>query len=134
VTIFRRVVNHKEQRYETVGDWWCARPDMLMLTVSKMKDPRYQLLVGWHEQLEAELCLHAGISEEDVTAFDVAYEESRRLKLDRAPCGCKHRDEPGDDPHAPYREQHKTAMACEKILAKSLHVDWEKYADALEKL
>src|SRR5215472_14764900 len=68
--ILRRTIPHKEQLYDTVGDWWCSKPDILHITVSRMSNTDYEWLVGIHEQIEAELCIKAGVEGEDVTAFD----------------------------------------------------------------
>jgi len=37
--------------------------------------------------------------------------------------------EPGDDPRAPYYDQHKNATALEKVLASILLVDWGDYTE-----
>ncbi len=119
-----RVIPHKQHRYETVGDWQDTA-DGLMVTVSAMSDWRYEVLVGIHETVEAMLCKQRGIKEEDVTAFDVAY-EARRPKGDES--------EPGDDPAAPYHREHVFATKIEKMFAEELGVDWEKYNAEVEAL
>jgi hypothetical protein len=132
--IFHRVIPHKEQRYAgTVGDWWYGRVDGdLYVTTSELGDRRYTDLVLLHEQIEAQICYRLGIAGEDVTAWDMAYEESRRLGLERAPCGCRHDDESGYDRHAPYNQAHLTATACERLVAQTLGVDWDEYGKAIE--
>lgn len=144
-----RVIPHKEQRYATCGDWWWGdtvrwsegialhnyRVDdvVLHLRVSKMSDRRYEWLVGIHELIEVGLCTFAKIKPAIVDRFDTRYEASRE-KRKHAPCGCKHYDEPGDDPHAPYHRQHSIASVCERALAVFLGVNWGEYDREVESL
>ncbi len=119
------VIPHNEHRYDTVGDWIFDHNGDLDIWVSKMI-PVYEYLVFIHEQVEAFACREAGIAEEDCAAFDMAYEECRRLKLP-APCGCTLHEEPGLDLHAPYSKQHYAATQAEFAMAMVLGVDWEEY-------
>jgi hypothetical protein len=69
----------------------------LHITISKMSDQRYELLIGMREAIEAHLAILAGVSPEAVDKFDKAYEAHRKRGDD-----C----EPGDDPKAPHYRQH----------------------------
>ena len=126
-----KVIPHSRQRYQTCGDyfekrgWWCFR-------VSKMKDKRYAVLVFLHEIIEFCLCRLAGIPMKAIDEFDITYENSR--KTGHTWCGCKHYEEPGDDPHAPYHAQHMIAGECERTIADALDVDWDKYEAAVQSL
>src|ERR1700744_3446700 len=111
------VIPHKDQRYETVGDWLYIG-NSLHIYVSDMANNNYHMLVAFHEFIEATLCTMAGISEEEVTAFDKAFEEKRERG---------NTDEPGDDRRAPYYNQHQFATQIEKILSVKLGVNWEEY-------
>jgi hypothetical protein len=110
-------INHSKQRYPTVGDWQ-VKPDGLHITVSKMSDSRYEVLIGVHEAIEAYLAIRAGISPSAVDRFDKGY-EARRKPGDLS--------EPGDDPRAPYHHQHQVATSIERRLAAQLDVDWSAY-------
>jgi ASC-1-like (ASCH) protein len=112
-----RVIPHRGQRYETVGDWVFSG-DRLNIFVSDMRNDDYHQLVAIHEYVEAILCRKAGITEESVTAFDVEFEKNRSEG---------NTDEPGNDPSAPYYTQHRVATEVEKFLASYLRVDWEAY-------
>jgi hypothetical protein len=121
---------HHLQRYDTCGDWnYSDSKDGETLrfdvSVSEMPDWRYEALVGVHELVEALLCKHRGISDADVTAFDVAYEAKRPEGDD---------SEPGDDPAAPYHREHQFATQVEKLLAAELGVDWQAYEAAINAL
>jgi hypothetical protein len=115
-----RFIAHVCQRYPTVGDWFW-RYTTLHIRVSDMNDDKYNMLVAVHEYVEALLCLKAEVDEKAVDAFDIKFEQDRAKGLHGPD------DEPGDDPSAPYYEQHQTATRVEKFLAKELGVDWEKY-------
>lgn len=108
------LVPQKEQRYETLGDWtWSgSRLDIRLSREFAQQDPRYAILLLTHELVEALLCRSAGISSQQVDAFDMAF---------------KGDGEPGDDPSAPYYQQHRWAEAAEHALAGELGVEWRRY-------
>lgn len=62
-------------------------------------------LIALHELIEARLCVKAGVMQEMVDAFDAAFTGD---------------GEPGDDPGAPYRAQHRHAMLIEHLMAMFL--------------
>jgi len=142
-----KVIPHKKQRYDTVGDYF--RGKMVVgrvhipfwdFRVSRMKDRRYPVLVFLHEMIEFMLCRLAGIKMRDIDRWDIIYERNRPTEDDpewacAPPCGCqKFYEEPGDDPHAPYHEQHRCATLCERLIAASLGVKWDEYNHAVESL
>src|ERR1039458_6453251 len=100
-----QVIPHRKQRYPTVGDYWFARR-VLNFRVSKMSNAYYPVLVFLHEMIEFFMCRLAGVKMRAIEKFDREYEKARG-KQPKTPCGCKWREEPGDDPHAPYYLQHQ---------------------------
>lgn len=110
-------IPHDQQRYETPGDWQFAEDGTLLVRVSHTTND-FDFLVGLHEAIEAWLCRKQGITDEDVTAFDVAYEAAR-------PDG--NVAEPGFDRDCPYRRQHRFASAIERKVAVELGIDWIDY-------
>lgn len=118
------VIPHKAQRYDTLGDW-IVKNNELLIRVSDVDNFFYSLIIALHEVLEAVLCIRDGIKQEEVDMFDIMYEKTRGNGV--APCGCKHKDEPGDDSHAPYRIQHKKATELEKKLCRLLGIKWQIY-------
>jgi len=118
-------IPHEEQRYPTVGDW-VVNGDNLYISVSKMSDPRYELLVAVHELVEVLLCKERGIPQELVDKFDMEYEASRS-EWDTT-------SEPGDAAGAPYKKEHFFATTVERLLAAELGVDWEKYEAEVQAL
>lgn len=116
-------VPHRKQRYETVGDWMPGKP--AEIRVSKMKDQRYVFLVALHEMIEYELCKMNGISDREVVAFDVNFEAERRRDLHPLEA------EPGNDPRAPYRNEHDFATMIEMMVAQKLGVKWSAYEKSI---
>jgi hypothetical protein len=124
-------IPHGDQRYPTWADWeMLEASNRLMVAVSQVGDWRYEYLAAIHELLEATVCRHMGITQGDVDAFDVDYENRRMAGKIRAACGCKITDDPGSDVHAPYRQAHKYAESVEYGLARLLNVDAKEYDDA----
>ena len=123
-----KVIPHKMQRYETVGDWGFLPDGSLEILVSKMSDWRYEMLVAVHELVEVLLCKVAGVTQESVDAFDIAFEMQREksLTLDTR--------EPGDEPDAPYHVQHCLATGVERIVAAFMGVKWSVYETEINSL
>ncbi len=119
-------IPHDKQRYPTVGDYWQESDGVDHVRVSELQDWRYQALVAVHELVEMILAKHRGISEEAISAFDVAFEHDRELG--------KVLGEPGDDPRAPYRREHFFATNVERLLAAELEVDWGAYETLVDGL
>lgn len=126
-----QIIKHRDQRYPTVGDYFMRR-GATHFRVSRMKDRRYPVLVFLHEIVEFFICRLTGIKMKDIDRFDIEYEKSRGKK--RAPCGCIHEEEPGDDVHAPYNKAHDTATQCERIIATALGVQWNDYDKTVNSL
>lgn len=110
-------IPHAAQRYPTVGDWVFDADGTLHITVSQMDDDA-EFLVGIHEAIEAHLCHKRGVKQEDVDAFDKAFEARREDGNE---------DEPGDHPNAPYHREHFFATTVERLLAAELGVNWHNY-------
>lgn len=123
-----RVIHHKAQRYETVGDYWEGKHGEMHFRVSKMSKLVFSMLVLIHELIEWILCKTRKISNKSIDAFDKKFEEERKAG--------KHGqfDEPGDDPRAPYHREHQFATKIEKLLAQELGVDWKEYEREVQSL
>lgn len=78
-----------------------------------------------HELCEVVMCKHNGITQQQVDKFDLEFEAHRHPD---------NKDEPGDDPKAPYIHEHCIATGIERILAAELGVDWKSYEEELEAL
>ena len=92
-------------RYETVGDWFYRKNgDLVIRTTLALSTPE-GFLIALHELAEAFLCSRRGITAEAVDAFDMAFTG---------------KGEPGDDPDAPYRHEHRFASLLEGLLAHEI--------------
>lgn len=120
-----QIIPHEAQRYKTPGDWTFDEKGDLTIKISKLSDERFEALIAVHELIEVLLCKQAGITQAEVDAYDMDFEENRK-EGDLS--------EPGDKPSAPYFKQHGIASGVERMLAAELGVDWEKYASEVEKL
>lgn len=137
------IVAHRNQRYPTVGDYY-QRKGVWWFKVSRMKDKRYVWLVFLHEVIEWSLCRLRGVKQREIDRFDKRYESARAgvifgneegfIPMGHAPCGCRIKDEPGDDIHAPYHDAHAVASECERLIAKALDIDWVRYDETVSKL
>lgn len=117
-----KTIPHGAQRYETVGDWrFTPNERGLNVKVSAMGDWRSEFAVAVHEAVEALLCREHGVSDEMVTEFDLGFERERALG-DHGP-----EDEPGDDPRAPYREEHAAATEVERTVCEALGLGWAEH-------
>jgi hypothetical protein len=121
-------IPHEQHRYPMVGDYWDESDGTLQVRVSEMGDPRYEFLVAFHELIEKELCRQRGISEPEVTRFDMQFEAEREQGLHGLT------DEAGDAPDAPYRREHVFATNLERMLAHEMGVDWSTYEGCLDAL
>jgi hypothetical protein len=119
------VISHKDQRYETVGDWKFDKKGNLHIWVSDMKNDDFNNLVAIHEFTEALLCKKRGIDERKITDFDMKYEALRK-EGDNS--------EPGDSLEAPYQNEHLFATGIEKLLCSALNVKWFDYDKAVNDL
>jgi hypothetical protein len=120
-----QAIPHKEQFYNTVGDWRWDKEGTLQIRVSKMSDWRYEACVIIHELVEAALCKYSGVGQKQVDRFDIAFEKNRKEGDE---------SEPGDSPEAPYRTQHCIATGVEKIVAAFLGVVWKSYESEINAL
>jgi hypothetical protein len=120
MNIHIQTIPHNQQKYPTVGDYF-ETPDSQEIRVSEMGDWRYEFLVALHEMIELALVTEQGIKIEDIETFDKKFEKEREAGLHAED------EEPGDDPGAPYHEQHVFAECLERMAALKLKVDWNHY-------
>ena len=120
-----KTISHKEQRYNTAGDYWEDEEGVIQFRISSFPDHRYEQLVLIHELVEYFLLALAKVAIAEVDLFDLKFEENRKPG-DIA--------EPGDDPDAPYFHQHQAASIVERVFAGILKVDWTQYDKAVLEL
>lgn len=111
-------IPHAQQRYPTVGDYTTSEDGTWEIRVSAMSDWRREFLVALHEMIECAWAKAHNVSEAQIDAFDMAYEDAR-------PKGDV--SEPGDDPRCPVFNGHQFATGVEKLMAAHLGVNWDEY-------
>jgi hypothetical protein len=100
-------------RYSTCGDWQWLEDGTLRIEVPDFRGNKDSaFLVAIHELVEAWLCNRDGITEAEVSAWDINNPEL---------------EEPGDSKNAPYHRQHAKAMAIEKKLCQAMTIDWREH-------
>lgn len=118
-------VPHKQQRYDTCGDWMtdAATGDITIRVSEELTagdlGRYYFTLVGIHELVEAVMCVNHFIPEDEVTEWDVEH--------DFLP-------EPGAHPEAPYHDEHVAAEVVERLFAVLLGIEWNEYGKAVQAL
>ena len=118
------LILHGEQRYETAGDWQIDADGAICIKVSDTGYRMDALLVGIHEAVEAILCDAHNVLESDVDAFDIEFCKTHDLE----------KEEPGEDPKAPYRREHAAADVVERIVALQADENWGEYSDRIDAL
>lgn len=106
-----KTIQHREQRYETLGDYW-TEGGCIQFRISSLGNSDYEFLIALHEMVEKQLARKMGISEQTIDAWDLAHEDA---------------EEPGELEGCPYREAHMIAEGIERAVAAKLGVDWKHY-------
>jgi hypothetical protein len=116
-----KIIPESEMRAEVNGaDWFFDDKGDLQVRVSPMSDWRYEILLQFHEAIEAVICHKNGVKQADVDTFDLEYDKTHTFD-----------DDAGDDPKAPYRLEHNYATAIERVMACALGVEWGPYEKEL---
>jgi hypothetical protein len=123
-----KVIPHKEQRYETFGDYWWDESGVLQARISDIGDDDMHFAGFLHEVFEAYSTNKKGVKEPDIMAFDEMFNKETDEGLHKID------DEPGEDPRAPYKEDHLFANVLEKLAGIFLKVDEQEYQRRVTKL
>ena len=109
------IPQHK-MRYHSVGDYFENPDGSWTIQVSDLGDWRSEVAVALHELTEVCICIHKGIPEPDILAFDIDFEDNP-LSV----------GEPGDDPRAPYYPEHQFSDAIERLFVPMLGLTWYQH-------
>ena len=121
-------IGHQLQRYDTCGDYWNDPDGTEQIRVSNLPDPKMEKLISIHEMIEKFLVECKGIDIKTIDDFDINFERERALGLHDADEEC------GFDPSAPYFKEHAIATKIERMLAREVGVDWNKYSNEVNNL
>ena len=121
--IIIETIDHKDQKYDTIGDYWTDPDGTWQIRVSKMGNWKYEMAVALHELWEKSLCYDRHIGEEFITQFDIEFEkdEARKAKY----------IEPGNDPDCPYKAEHEIAESVARMMCTHLGIDYELYNNCM---
>jgi hypothetical protein len=106
-------IPQEQQRYDTCGDYQIADGELL-IRITKVEPEVYSHAILVHELVEVLLCRQAGITPEDVDAFDI-----HGIGSDLA--------EPGNDVRAPYHRQHLWSDVAERLFIAAAGLSWSEY-------
>lgn len=123
-----KTIDHSLQKYETVGNYWYDDDEILQIRVSNMNSRRFETLVAIHELIEQFITECNGISEEEITNFDIAFESARKLGLRTET------EEPGFAETAPYRLAHSFSTGVELAICGMTGINWSEYDNAVNSL
>ena len=112
-----RTIKHKNQRYETLGDYFYDEFDTLYIKVSDTGNQYYNRIIVIHELIEELLTRYKGIKEEKILEWDNNHLDS---------------DDPGSLKDAPYNKEHLFALQIEKDICYYLGLDWDIYEERLK--
>jgi len=113
MNIIIKTIPHKEQRYDTVGDYFTDDDGTIQMRISELGDNRMNILIAIHELYEKFACQAKGITDEQIDEFDINYDGDY--------------DECGQDPSAPYHQEHMDATEVEKLACEKFGFNWEEY-------
>lgn len=123
-----KTVPHNKQRYQTVGDYWYDEEGVLQIRVSEMGNKLYETMVAVHEICEQALTEYKGVSEQQITDFDLYYEKRREQGL------VPEDSEPGFDNNAPYLFEHTLATGIEMMMCAYAGIKWNDYNNTINSL
>lgn len=107
-----KIINHKDQRYDTWGDYWIEDDGTVQFRISRFENSYNVMPLLVHEFLEFWRCMAEGIKEPDITDYDLAHLED---------------DDPGMNLDAPYHKEHLQSMGIERFICMQDGIDFETY-------
>ena len=121
-------IPHKEQRYDTPGDYFYDDNGVLNILISDLGDEYKNRLVALHEIIEEAITKKRGITEEQIMEFDLMFENERSQGQHAED------DEPGWDKRACYTKEHAFAEAVERLFCNELGINWIDYNEGFRSL
>lgn len=128
-SIIIKIIPHKEQRYDTCGDYWLDESGDIQLRISELGDSKSEMAVLIHELVELGLVLQNAIPIEKIDDFDTKFEKLRG----REPTLIGEQ-EPGDMVSAPYHREHVFATKVERMYLKEARGDWATHESIINNL
>jgi hypothetical protein len=107
-------ISGKDFDNDNVGDY-LVEDNELIIGVKKYKEKKWRYITLIHELIEALLVTDRGILIDSIGEYDEKFIEDKR------------KGQQGEQKDCPYHKEHMFATKIEKLLAKELNVDYEKY-------
>jgi len=121
--IFIKAQPYQDMRYSTCGDYWFdAEEGRYDIRVVETGNDDYDFLIMLHELIEMYLVKKRGISEPDIMAFDIKFDESDKEGA------------PGDEIDCPAYKEHQFAEGMERIMCNEMNIPWHTYSDIIDGL
>lgn len=117
------VPDTSHQRYDTLDDYW-LKDDVLTFRITKQSEDWKNLFILIHAMIEYVLTSEKGITEKEITDFDIEFEKDEKR--------VKKYWEPGMDKNAPYHKEHKIALKVEQLMCKHLGINFKQYNDSFK--
>ncbi len=115
----------EQMRYPTVGDYWYDNEGVLQVRVAEIGSEIYHKMIAIHELVEEALTKHNGIPEEEITKFDIEFENNRKEG---------NYDEPGFSVGCPYILEHTFATSVELGMCAVGKIDFNLYDKTVNEL
>jgi hypothetical protein len=123
-----QVVPLKEQRYDTLGDYFFKK-GVLHFKITDTGNPFYNKLILIHELIEQTLTEAKGIKEQTILRHDLEFE--KLIKDGKVGPD----EEPGEHKNSPYRQEHLLAEIVEKLMLNHLNREtFKEYNNKLYKI
>jgi len=119
--IIIQTIPGEDQRYPTCGDYQ-ELEGAYIVSITKQDNYDYEFLIAIHELVEMWITSKRGISELDVTDYDIQWENRPQPKA----------DEPGNEEDSPYKKEHRFAENIERQIAHEIGIDWDQYSKDLK--
>jgi hypothetical protein len=113
----------EEQRYNTAGDYW-EDEDNIHFRITKQENKQSEIAILLHEITEFFLTRERGLTEREITEYDLAWETLHNQGFTQA-------DEPGNEPGCPYKDEHDISLIIERIFCMAAGINWQKHDEQL---
>lgn len=121
--IIVKTIPIEEQRYNTAGDYWETDTE-IHFRITKQRDERSDWAILLHEMTEFALTKQHGITEQQITDYDLWWEANNKA-------GRTNANEPGDEVGCPYRDEHSISLIIERIYCMAAGVNWWEHDEQI---
>jgi hypothetical protein len=123
-----KTISAESQRYPTIGDYWYDESDVLQIRITETGNEFYEKMIAIHELIEEALTKKRGLTDPEITNFDLYYEKRREQGLVLPD------SEPGFCNEAPYLKEHTLATSVEMMMCALTGESWIDYENAINNL